>query len=277
MTKHLMLCLLLLMMLAGCSSQKKSTETPDAHKYLVVYYSQTGATQAVAHELARQLEADTLCINLEQPYDGSFAETIQRCQQEMADHTLPVLCPLTLNPADYEVIFLGYPIWFGTYASPIASLLKAVDFGGCHIVPFCTFGSGGLESSVRDLKTALPNTRIDEGYGIRKARIAKAPTEVTQFLQKHHFLEGDIEELPAFSEQQPLSEADSAIFQAACGDYPMPLGTPISVGRRSISAGTEYAFAVSSQKSNGETSQAVIYVTAADAADAKPEFTRVVR
>ena len=277
MTKHLMLCLLLLMMLAGCSSQNTSTDTPDAHKYLVVYYSQTGATQAVAHELARQLEADTLCINLEQPYDGSFAETIQRCQQEMADHTLPVLCPLTLNPADYEVIFLGYPIWFGTYASPIASLLKAVDFGGCHIVPFCTFGSGGLESSVRDLKTALPNTRIDEGYGIRKARIAKAPTEVTQFLQKHHFLEGDIEELPAFSEQQPLSEADSAIFQADCRDYPMHLGTTNRVGRRYISADTECAFDENSQKSNGETSQAVIYVTAADAADAKPEFTRVVR
>lgn len=66
MTKHLMLCLLLMMMLAGCSSRKKSAEIPDAHKYLVVYYSQTGATQAVAHELARQLEADTLCINLEQ-------------------------------------------------------------------------------------------------------------------------------------------------------------------------------------------------------------------
>ena len=59
----------------------------------------------------------------------------------------------------YDVIYLGYPIWGGTYAAPVVTLVKKYDFAGKTIVPFCTFGSGGLESSSADLAEHHPDLR----------------------------------------------------------------------------------------------------------------------
>ena len=181
-----------LLTLVGCNSQKKS-ETADetqAPKYAVVYYSQTGATQKVAQLFAQQLGADLISLEVEQPYDGTYQQTIERCQKEMAANEVPALKPLTTDFAQYDVIFLGYPIWFGTYAQPIASLVKQVDFAGKKIVPFCTFGSGGLAASAEQLKKALPKADIQPGYGVRNARTDKAPAEVDRFLKENGYIAG---------------------------------------------------------------------------------------
>lgn len=270
--------LAVLLTLIGCNSQKKSQtneESQNTPKYLVVYYSQTGATQKVAHELVRLLDADTLRIEAEQPYNGTYAETIERCKKEMENEELPKLKPINTDLEDYDVIFLGYPIWFGTYARPIASLLTEVDFADKKVVPFCTFGSGGLETSIKDLKQAIPDAQIQTGYGIRNARIGKAPAEVERFLKESGYLAGEVEKLPDFSPQQPVTKEDISLFDMACGDYTYPLGTPVTMGKRQTAQGTDYQFTVQSKDSNGNPIEATIYVTVENGAE--PEFTKVVR
>lgn len=262
--------------LVACSSQKKTEETPE-QKVLVLYYSQTGATKTVAEEIQKQLGADIEAIELVNPYDGDFAQTIERCQKEMAEGETPELKPLKSNIEDYDVIFLGYPVWFGTYAQPIATLVKNITFEGKKVVPFCTFGSGGLNSSSENLKAALPNAEIAEGYGVRNARIAAVPAEVTRFLIEREYKEGEIEALPAFMEQHPVSEEEAAIFNAACADYPYPIGTPVMVAARTTSASTDYLFTAESQNPAGETTTASVCVTVSNEEGAKPEFTYVER
>ena len=269
-----------LLALVGCNPQKKSEATnsgPKAQKHLVVYYSQTGATQQVAQLFARLLGADTLRIEAEQPYDGTYRETIERCQKEMQNGELPALKALKAVWSDYDVIFLGYPIWFGTYALPMASLVKQADFAGKKIVPFCTFGSGGLGASMKDLKQALPKAEILPGYGVRNARLAKAPAEVERFLVENGYLEGEVEKLPEYSAQQPVTAGEVKIFDAACGDYQYPLGTPVTVGKRTTPDGTDYRFTARSKDARGNDIEATIYVTAGNGPDAKPEFTEVER
>lgn len=269
-----------LLTLFGCNTQKKNetsnaqTQTP---KCLVVYYSQTGATQKVAKELVNLLHADTLRIEAENPYNGTYEETIERCKKEMENNELPKLKPINISWKDYDVVFLGYPIWFGTYARPIASLINETKFAGKTIVPFCTFGSGGLESSTEDLKQALPEAHIQTGYGIRNARIAQAPAEVERFLKEYGFIEGTVEQWPDFSEQQPVTDEEKTLFDAACADYTYPLGTPVTVGKRKTSKGTDYRFTAKSKDSNGNDTEATIYVTVSNDNNAKPEFTKVVR
>ena len=85
-----------------------------AQKKLVLYYSETGTTKAVAEELQKQLGADIECIEAETPYSGDFQATIQRSQRERENGETPALKPLKKKIAEYNVIFLGYPIWFGT-------------------------------------------------------------------------------------------------------------------------------------------------------------------
>ena len=223
-------------LLAVACSQSKGP------KMLVLYYSQTQTTQQVAEAIAGSLGADIEAIECVVPYDGDFNATIARSQQERAEGKVPEIKPLSVNVADYDVIFLGYPIWFGTYAPPVAGLLATVDLSGKKIVPFCTFGSGGLDSSVNDLKANLPDAEILPGYGVRQARIDAVPAEVDYFLKANGFLAGDFTPLADFSEAKPVTEEEAAIFDAAVGSYPMLSAKAAEVASRAVPGGTEYLF-----------------------------------
>lgn len=73
------------------------------------------------------LDADTLRIDVEQPYDGTYQETIERCRMEMAGGEIPALKKeLKVDLSRYDTVFLGYPIWFGTYAPAHSSPDKGI-------------------------------------------------------------------------------------------------------------------------------------------------------
>ena len=262
---------------AGYTVEGVVGPTSPAHKALVLYYSETGTTKVVAEELQKQTGADIEAIEAVEPYSGNFQETIQRGQREMQSGQTPALRPLKKKIADYDVIFLGYPIWFGTYAMPIATLVKEQDFAGKRIVPFCTFGSGGLNTSSDALRKALPKANIQPGYGVRTARVPAAARELDRFLKENGYKSGTVEPLPDYSAQQPVTDEERAIFDAACSNYQFPLGTPQTVGRRTTPEGTDYKFIVKSRGMNGEEATSTIYVKVGNAADAKPEFTEVIR
>lgn len=258
--------------LGSCAAKKQEK----ARKCLVLYYSQTGNTKAVAEEIARRMNADIEAIEAVEPYEGSYDATIERCRKEMADSVVPATKPLKADIASYDVVFLGFPVWFGTYARPVMDVVAKNKFEGKKVVPFCTFGSGGLESSAAELRAALPGAEILPGYGVREARIKSMPAEVERFLIEGGFVEGSIDPLPDFSEAVAVAEADSAVFAAACSGYKYPLGTPATVARRALPDGsTGYKFTAKSKDRDGADVVATIYIVAPK--DGKPEFTSVVR
>ena len=249
-------------------------------KVLVVYYSQTSNTKAVAEEIATKLGADIEEIVAVKPYDGDFQATIERCMQEREEGVTPEIQPLTADVSQYDVIFIGYPVWFGTYAPPVAAFLNQVDLSGKKVVPFCTFGSGGLESSVKNLTEAQPNAEILAGYGVRAARMEAMPKEVDQFLKAGGFIEGEYTPLEDFPDQHPVSEEETAIFDAAVDGYPMLNAQAKTVASRSIPEGAEYLFtAVDLPREDGPkmppAGEMQVYVTVAEGE--APVFTKVVR
>ncbi len=277
--RKLMMAMAAALTLCGCGQGKGRTETKDSgdggHKAIVLYYSQTGTTEKVAEQIASLLGVDAVSFDVKQPYSGTYEETIQRCLDEMDNDYVPDLARLSVDINDYDVVFLGYPVWFSTYARPVMALLENVDFEGMTIVPFCTFGSGGLESSVSQLRAACPEANVTDGFGIRVARMDKANDEVKQFLIDAGFLEGEKTNLPDYSPQTPLTDEEKSIFEAACGDYPMPIGTPQSCGKREGLDGTDYLFAIETTSPNGEKGEGVVYITCPEGG--QPVFTRVVR
>ena len=258
----------------SCGSKK------EAQKVLVLYYSQTNNTKLVAEQIAGMMQADIEAIEAVNPYDGDFDATIQRCLQERQDGVLPEIKPLKSKISKYDVIFIGYPVWFGTYAPPVITFLKDYDLSGKEVVPFCTFGSGGLESSMADMKQAQPNAKIECGFGIRAARLDKVTAEVSAFLKENNFIDGKYAKLDDFSEQHEVSEEEIAIFDAATGDYPMMHAKAKTVATRAIHNGTEYLFTAEdlpredrpNMPPAGELKVYVIVV-----GDEAPVFTRVVR
>ena len=245
-----------------------------AQKKLVIYFSGTNTTKAVAEELQKQLGADIESIEAVNPYSGNMQETMQRAQREKE----PEIKPLKADLKAYDVIYLGHPIWGGTYAAPAVTLVKKDDCAGKTIVPFCTFGSGGLERSSADLVKALPKAKIQPGYGVRQARVKSAAKELDRFLKENDYKKGSVKALPAYSAQQPVTDAEKAIFNDACSSYQFPLGTPQTFGKRTTDDSIDYEFKVKSQGFGGGGEQtSTIYVTMGKEAGAKPEFTRVVR
>lgn len=240
--KLIMLAAVAMMAVTSYSQNSLRVKRGKAPKVLVLYYSQTSNTKAVAEEIATRLKSDIEEITLVEPYDTAFQATIERCKADREKGITPEINPLKSNVADYDIIFLGYPIWFGTYAPPIASLLEKVDLGDKRVVPFCTFGSGGLESSAKDLAEKQPTAKVMPGYGVRAARMDAMPREVEWFLKTIGLIEGGVFVPADFPEQHPVSAEETAIFEAAVNGYPMLNATAITVASRSILGGTEYQF-----------------------------------
>ncbi len=268
--KHFLLIIFAALVLSSCSQQPQAeTKT----KALVLYYSQFSATKTLADSIAQKIGADIVRIEVENDYPADFGQTIARCQEDKANGTLPQLKPINANIADYDIVFLGYPIWFGTYAPPIEALLKQVDFSGKDVVPFCTFGSGGLTESVRDLKAAVPSINIKAQAGVRTSLLATAPDVINRMLIDLGLIEGQNEVLPEFSEMQEVSESDVEIFDAATSSYPMIQATPAKVCSRTTANGTDYIFVANNKDQSA--AEIKVYVTKKDNED--PFFTLVER
>lgn len=262
------------MAVASCGTKK---EEP---KMLVLYYSQTSNTKQVAEEIATKLGADIEEIVAVNPYDGDFQATIGRCMQEREQGVLPEIEPLKVDLSNYDVVFIGFPVWFGTYAPPVIAFLNNVDLSGKKVVPFCTFGSGGLESSVKDLVAAQPGAEVLPGYGVRAARMEAMPQEVDQFLKASGFLEGEYTVLDEFPEQHEVSADEAAIFDAAVDGYRMIHAQAKSVATRALPDGMEYLFtAVDLPREDmpdmPPAGEMQVYVTVLDGQ--APVFTKVIR
>ena len=261
-------------------TKKEEGVKEEAPKALVLYYSQTGNTKGVAQEIATRIGADMEEIVPVQPYDTGFRATIERCMKEREEGTVIEIQPLTADIAKYDVVFIGYPVWFGTYAPPVATFLDQTDLSGKKIVPFCTFGSGGLDSSVRDMMAKQPKAEILPGYGVRAARLDAVPYEVDQFLKANGFLEGEYVKLEAFPEQHEVNEEEAAIFNAAVDGYPMLHAQAKTVASRALPNGTEYLFTAVDLPREGRddmppAGELQVYVTVIEGQ--APVFTQVLR
>ena len=200
--------------------------------------------------------------------------------QEREQGVLPEINPVKANLADYDVIFIGYPVWFGTYAPPIITFLGQVDLSGKKVVPFCTFGSGGLESSVKDLAAAQPKAEILPGYGVRAARMDAMPKEIDNFLKENGFIEGEFTKLDEFPEQHAVSDDETAIFNTAVDGYPMLHAEAKTVATRALPNGTEDLFTAvdlprEDKPDMPPAGELQVYVTVSEGAT--PVFTKVVR
>ena len=134
---------------------------------LVAYFSATGNTENIAEHLTSILEADLFDIVREVPYpseDLDYSNDDCRANQEQNDPTArPAISGSVENMEDYEVIFLGYPIWWGDAPKIISTFLETYDFDGKTIVPFCTSGSSSIGSSADDLEALTQGAAWLEG------------------------------------------------------------------------------------------------------------------
>ncbi len=168
----MMLMALLVVCLSACSqsnSSKKENnkENSEMKKTLVAYFSASGTTKAVAQQLAEVAGADLHEIKPEQPYtdaDLDWNDKQSRSTIEMNDkNSRPAITAKLQNMNDYEVVYVGFPIWWYTCPTIINTFMEAYDFSGKTVIPFATSGGSSIKKACADLKASYPNVDWKEG------------------------------------------------------------------------------------------------------------------
>lgn len=131
-------------------------------KVLVVYFSSTGNTKAIAATVADRLNAELYEIAPKVAYtadDLAYGNSSSRATREQNDATVrPDIASADIDMTEYDTIFIGYPIWWGQAPRIINTFLEKYDFSGKTIIPFCTSNSSGIGSSATKLSSSVSNT-----------------------------------------------------------------------------------------------------------------------
>ena len=139
-------------------------------KILVAYYSATGSTEKVAQEIARETGADTFVITPVQPYtsdDLNWGNDDSRVSGEHNDESLRDVELTQVTPDNwesYDIVFIGYPIWWYIAAWPVNNFVSGNDFSGKTVIPFCTSASSGIGDSGNLLEEMAGTGNWQEGH-----------------------------------------------------------------------------------------------------------------
>ena len=180
--KHLFVAIMALAAISlGACTQKQSEQTsssnnaqnPKEMKTLVAYFSASGVTKGVAQKLAEVAGADLHEITPEKRYtdaDLDWHNKQSRSSVEMADkNSRPAITDKLENMADYDVIYVGFPIWWYTAPTIINTFMESYDFKGKTVIPFATSGGSTIEQACKDLKATYPDVNWKDGKLLNRA------------------------------------------------------------------------------------------------------------
>lgn len=135
-------------------------------KILVAYFSASGVTAKVADIMAKAAGADLFEIKPEQPYtkaDLNWRDKQSRSSVEMNDRNCRPAMAKKPDVSDYDVILVGFPVWWYREPSIIDTFMESADFTGKIVVPFCTSGGSGLGDSAKNMQSLAPGAKVIDG------------------------------------------------------------------------------------------------------------------
>jgi len=149
---------------------------------LVAYFSRSGNTRVVAGLIQRTLRADVFEIRPAQPYPEDYLETVDQAVRERDSDFEPELAAAVANIADYDIVFLGFPIWGETTPPVIRAFLSAHDLSGKVLIPFVTHGGYGLGNSKAVLAALAPKAKLRPGFKMKADQERQTMERVTKWL-----------------------------------------------------------------------------------------------
>lgn len=165
-------------------------------KCLIVYFSRAGQnycsgeiknlpvgnTQLVAEKISHLCGAELFCIEPVVPYPENYYQCAKQARLEQLMEARPALRQTVTGMDKYDVIFLGYPVWWGTIPLPVRSFLEAYDFTDKIILPFCTHEGSDMGWSMKDIQQLCPNSDVRRGLAVHGAEIERAQNQILPWL-----------------------------------------------------------------------------------------------
>lgn len=143
-----------------------------------------GTTEVVARYIQTAVGGDLHLIETTAPYPTEFDDVRDQNHAEQAAGTLPSLKNRIENMDQYDVVFIGYPVWATDVPQAVLSFLSAYDFSGKTVVPFCTHDGYGAGSSYRSVQTSASGANVPDGIAIEATDVPSAESRVQSWLER---------------------------------------------------------------------------------------------
>lgn len=148
----------------------------------ILKYLDLGNTEAAAGIIQKLTGGELFQIEPIQPYSKEYNACIEEAKADQKRDARPELKSYPKSLDSYEVIYLGFPNYWGTMPMAVFTFLEHFDFNGKTIRPFCTHEGSGMGSSVKDIKMLCPGARIEEGIAIRGGSAGSSEKEIAQWI-----------------------------------------------------------------------------------------------
>lgn len=145
----------------GVVVNKPSSKKKDI---LIVYFSQTGTTKKVAENIQKLTGGDLLRIKEKVKYTSNYDKLTQVAKKELKRNARPKVTTEAKNMKSYDVVYVGYPIWWGRAPRVVNTFLEKYNLKGKTVIPFCTSGGSDIKGSLSDLKKSAKGAKFKEGY-----------------------------------------------------------------------------------------------------------------
>lgn len=166
------------------TSEAKGRPTSATSGVLVAYFSWSGNTREIANQIHKIVGGHLFEIVSVDKYPSDYNQCVDQAKKELDADYLPKLVSDVEDIRSYDVVFIGYPNWWGTVPRPVASFLSRCNHHGKTIAPFCTHGGDRLGQSVEDILKICPQTAVLEGLAIRGGDARNAQNRVSEWLRK---------------------------------------------------------------------------------------------
>lgn len=161
--------------------------TTDDSNILVLYFSMSGNTEAVANIIHDNVGGDIIKLETKEAYPSDYDELVDYAQQEQQEDARPELNTVIENIEQYDTIFLGYPNWWGDMPMPIYTFLDDYDLSGKTIAPFITHGGSGLSGTPENIQEEEPNAIVTEGLAIDGDEASYSSEDVVEWMNSLEF------------------------------------------------------------------------------------------
>ena len=192
---------LALLMASGCNAQNKQENTNtitqsnnNTMNKIVIFFShagdnysvgniEVGNTKIVADYISEITGADQYEI-VTHKYDGmAYTPLIELAKKEAADGELPPYESAAPDLSKYDTVFIGGPVWWGTYPQVMFTLFRDIDLSGKTVIPFATHEGSGLANCVSDVKKAFPKAAVTKGFSIYGHEVRSGKAKVEKWLK----------------------------------------------------------------------------------------------
>lgn len=134
-------------------------------KRIVIYYSFGGNTRKIASKIQTALGADAAEITPVKPYTGSYNDVVDQGQREVNSGFMPEIQPLGVDLKQYDIVILGTPVWWYTFAPAVKTFLNDANLSGKEVYPFATNG-GWIGHTFQDIAKACQGAKVHPGLNI---------------------------------------------------------------------------------------------------------------